>query len=483
MEINELTDLLEKMLSLPKESEWVEFKVNNYDENIIGKLISGLSNAALIDNKDHGYLVYGVEDESHAVVGTKTFISDLKIGNQDIEPWLSSMLVPRIDFRVYDFKYKDKQISIIEIPAAINGPVKFKSQAYIRISSHTKPLNDYPELERKIWSKTSQSSFESEIALDKLDENDINRLLDVQSYFHLIGVALPKNAEAILDRLLKEGFIKHRNKKYQITNLGALLFAKDLHEFDDLYRRAIRVIIYENKNKITALKERTFESGYAVCFSQLTDYINDQITKGERIGDSFRETVKVYPEVVIRELVANAIIHQDFREGSQGPKVEIFSDRMEITNSGKPATEPKRFIDDNRTRNDKLAALMRKIGICEERGSGVDRVIDSIESAYLPPPDFQETPSQTRVIIYAPLELSKMSSKDKIRACYQHCCLKQVSNDYMTNQSLRERFKIAKGNASIVSRIINATVEAGLIRPEDSDNKSKKHTKYIPYWA
>ena len=77
--------------------------------------------------------------------------------------------------------------------------------------------------------------MESEIALDKLTENDINRLLDVQSYFHLIGVALPKNAEAILDRLLKEGFIKHRNKKYQITNLGALLFAKDLHEFDDLY--------------------------------------------------------------------------------------------------------------------------------------------------------------------------------------------------------------------------------------------------------
>ena len=89
-----------------------------------------------------------------------------------------------------------------------------------------------------------------------------------------------------------------------------------------------------------------------------TDYINDQITKGERIGDSFRETVKVYPEVVIRELVANAIIHQDFREGSQGPKVEIFSDRMEITNSGKPATELKRFIDDNRTRNDKLAAYL-----------------------------------------------------------------------------------------------------------------------------
>jgi len=213
------------------------------------------------------------------------------------------------------------------------------------------------------------------------------------------------------------------------------------------------------------------------------DYINDQITKGERIGDSFRETIKIYPEVIIRELVANAIIHQDFREGSQGPKVEIFSDRMEITNSGKPATELKRFIDDNRTRNDKLAALMRKIGICEERGSGVDRVIDSIESAYLPPPDFQETPNQTRVIIYAPLELSKMSSKDKIRACYQHCCLKQVSNDYMTNHSLRERFKIAKGNASIVSRIINATVEAGLIRPEDSENKSKKHSKYIPYWA
>lgn len=324
---------------------------------------------------------------------------------------------------------------------------------------------------------------ERSYAADKLDVSDVTRLLDIQSYFQLIGVAMPNNRDAIIERLVKDGLVKHPNKKYQITNLGALLFAKDLQEFNDLYRRAIRVIIYEKTNKIMALKERTFEGGYAVCFSQVMDYINDQITKGERIGDSFREVIKIYPEVIIRELVANAIIHQDFREGSQGPKIEIFSDRIEISNSGKPATEPKRFIDDNRTRNDKLAAFMRKIGICEERGSGIDRVIDSIEAISLPPPDFQETPSQTRVILYAPVELSKMSPKDKIRACYQHCCLMQVSNDYMTNHSLRERFRIPKANASIVSRIINATIQAGLIRPEDSDNKSRKLTKYVPYWA
>jgi ATP-dependent DNA helicase RecG len=483
MDTKELINLLEELVELPRETEWVEFKVSNYDPAVIGQAISALANSAILYDKNNGYLVYGVEDETHDIKGTKTYISELKLGNEDSIPWLTNMLSPRMDFRVYDFKYKNKKISLIEIPAATTGPVKFKSQAYVRISRHTKPLNNYPELERKIWSKTSQGTFESEIALSKLDDTDIARLLDIQFYFRLIGIAMPNNRDAILERLSKEGFIKHRNKKYQITNLGALMLAKDLQEFDDLYRRAIRVIIYENKNKITALKERTFESGYAVCFAQIMDYINDQITKGERIGDSFREVIKVYPEVVIRELVANAIIHQDFREGSQGPKIEIFSDRIEISNSGKPATEPKRFIDDNCTRNDKLAAFMRKIGICEERGSGIDRVIDSIESVSLPPPDFQETPSHTRVIVYAPVELSKMNPKDKIRACYQHCCLKQVSNDYMTNHSLRERFKIPKANASIVSRIINATIKANLIKPEDAENKSRKHTKYVPYWA
>ncbi|GHA70963.1 ATP-binding protein [Pontibacter akesuensis] len=270
---------------------------------------------------------------------------------------------------------------------------------------------------------------------------------------------------------------------FNITNLGGILFAKNINEFDRLSRKSIRVIIYEGKNKLRTVKDLPGVKGYASGFAGLLDYINDKLPSNEAIGRAFRETVSMYPELAIRELVANALIHQDFYETGTGPMVEIYSDRIEITNPGKPIITTLRFIDEYQSRNETLAAFMRRVGICEEKGSGIDKVISEVELAQLPAPNFQEQETHTKVTVYAYQELNQMDKADKIRACYQHCCLKYVSNEKMTNQSLRDRFNIESHNYSIASRIIDDTKQAGLVKDYDPDNKSKKHAKYVPIWA
>ena len=191
----------------------------------------------------------------------------------------------------------------------------------------------------------------------------------------------------------------------------------------------------------------------------------------------------MFPKLAVREIVANALIHQDFSISGTGPMVEIFDDRMEVTNPGEPLVDVRRFLDlPPRSRNEALAALMRHIGICEERGSGIDKVVFQTELFQLPAPHFEVLPGSTRVVLFAHRPLSAMYKEDKVRSCYLHACLRYVQRDTMTNSSLRERFAIPDRNLAIASRIIRDTVEDGLVKPYDPE-QGRKHARYVPYWA
>lgn len=158
--------------------------------------------------------------------------------------------------------------------------------------------------------------------------------------------------------------------------MGAILFAKNLKAFDRLHRKAIRVVIYKDQGRIETQREEVNYKGYAVAYEEVVKFINDQLPKNEHIGQAFRKEVQVYPELAIRELVANVIIHQDFNIRGTSPMIEIFSDRIEITNPGEPLINILRFIDiPPRSRNEYIAAFMRRINVCEERGTGIDKVI------------------------------------------------------------------------------------------------------------
>lgn len=191
----------------------------------------------------------------------------------------------------------------------------------------------------------------------------------------------------------------------------------------------------------------------------------------------------MYPELAVRELVANAIIHQDFSLRGTGPMIEIFSDRMEITNPGIPLVQVERFIDSPpRSRNEAIASFLRRVGVCEERGSGFDKVVSQTEFYQLPAPIIEVTEEHTRVILFSHKPFAEMDREERVRACYMHACLKYVTRDFMTNATLRQRFGMDSRQISIASRIIKDAVETSKVKAKDPDT-APKHMKYVPYWA
>ncbi len=478
MREDELKRLIDKLMLLPKETEWIEFKKDNYNPFQIGEYISALSNSACLQDEKYGYLIFGIEDKTHKMVVTSFKPKETKVGNEELENWLATQLNPKIDFRIFEVTYNSKRIVIFQIDATFNTPVKFRNEAYIRIGSYKKKLKDHPERERKIWNKMKSVIFEKEFALMNIQEDEVLKLLDYPSIFRLLNLPLPTNKRSILEKLEQEKLIVSGPGKYHITNLGAILFATDLIHFEHLANKFPRVIIYRGNDRLRTNKEIKWTRGYAIDFERIVEYINDILPSNEEIGKVFRKEVRIYPELAIRELVANAIIHQDFSIKGMSVMIEIFNNRIEITNPGKPLIDTDRFIDHSpQSRNEMLASMMRRMNFCEERGSGVDKVIHEIEVYQLPAPEFITGDNYTRVILYAPKSLRKMSRIDKIRACYQHACLRYVSGEYMTNQSLRERFGIKKENYSIVSRIIKESLKAGVIK------EYEKSRMYIPFWV
>ena len=485
MDIHDLVPLLNKLISLAHETEWVEFKHNNINSEEIGEYLSALSNSAALHGEQTAYLVWGIQDENHSIVGTNFKPRAEKVGNQELENWLATQVSPRINFKVHEFLVESKNIVLFEIPKASNVPVRFKTTEFIRVGSYKRLLKDFPEKERELWALFSREPFEKGITLTNLTADQVLTQINYPAYFDATKQSLPDNRAGILARLSSESLIvKTAENRFNITNLGGILFAKELRAFESLSRKAVRVIIYQGSNRIKTQREQTGSKGYAVGFERIIGFINDHVPQNEQIGQAFRQEVRMYPEIAIRELVANAIIHQDFNMSGTGPMIEIFADRIEITSPGVPLIDTMRFIDEPpRSRNESLAAFMRRINVCEERGSGIDKVIDSVEIFQLPAPEFIVIGEHTKVILFAYKKLADMSKEDRIRACYQHACLRYVSNEKMTNSSLRTRFSIESRNYSIASRIIGDTVDVGLVKPYDPDSTSKKHAKYVPFWA
>ena len=484
MQENDLVSLFHNLRSEPSETEWLEFKHNNYKADEIGEYISALSNTACLNKKSAAYLIFGVEDSTHEIVGTSYRVNKHKIGNEELESWLIRLLNPKIDFQIHEFDIDNKHIVMFVIDSGNNQPVTFKNIAYIRIGSYKKKLMSFPEKERKIWNKGKHIEFEKGYALKNLSADEVLRLLDFSGYFDLMKHQVPSTMTLVLDKFQHEKLIHRCGNSFHILNLGALLFAKDLNNFDELQRKSPRVIMYENNSRVKTIKEKVFSKGYALSLFEIVDYLNDQLPQNEEIGRVLRTKVRMFPDMAIRELIINALMHQNFSVKGAGPMFEVFSDRMEITNPGMPLIDTLRFIDSSpESRNELLAKMMRRLNLCEERGSGIDKTIESIELFQLPAPNFIKGDNFLRVILYAHQVLRKMHKKDRIRACYQHCCLKFVNGEIATNKSLRGRYNVSERNYSIVSRIIRDTIEEGLIKYHDQASASKRHASYLPFWA
>ena len=478
------TSLVNELRKLPSETEWVEFKVNNDDPAMIGEYLSAISNSAAQHERDCGYVLYGIDNNSHDIIGTEFQPKLAKVGNEELENWLLTQLTPRIDFRFIDVDMAEGHVAVIEIPSAKNQPTAFKGIEYIRVGSYKKKLKDYPEKERKLWRIFEIRPFETMPAKENVDAGTITQLLDTGAFYTLMGLPIPSTRDGVMHDLQEYGFIRRMdNGNYVITNMGALIFARDFKQFDYLNNKAIRVIRYKGSGRTHAIRDQFFPKGYALAFDEIITYIMSMLPQEETIETALRQEFIMFPEKAVREILGNMIIHQDMTARGQSLMVEIFDERIEATNPGKLLVDVDRIIDTApHARNEKMANYLRLVHICEARGSGFDRMEEGMRDWKIPAPKVETTEDFCRTMLYWHSSLSQWSKEEKIRTCYIYVCYCYVNGIDATNTVLRERFGVADKNKATVSRIIRDTVEKGYIRLYD-DSTAPRYYKYIPYWA
>lgn len=441
---------------------------------------------AFANHPNGGFLVFGIRDGDAALAGvTQNEIAGIvnvlaNLGRDAIEPPLA------IDHAVID--YCGVSLLLVHVPEQRNKPAhkrgKSIEEAWIRSGGTTRKASRQEVGGLMLNSQAPR--WENLRASSLLRAADLTALLDLPAIANLLQRPLPDDDDELLRWLSDESIITPDSNGYYITNLGAIAAARNLEQFDGLKRKRIRVIRYRGKNKVDTIDEMMGQKGYAAGFEGLIAYLKRVLPHSEVILQSLRTEVSVYPEIALRELIANALIHQDFSITGSGPMAEIFDDRIEFTNPGSllPGKRVDRLIGTTpESRNEQLASSFRRYRICEERGTGFQKVVQSIELFGLPPVVFTSVENSFRVTLYAPRKFSDMAQSERIEACYQHAVLQYLSSQTLTNTTLRERFKLHDKQRTIISNLIAEAIARGRIKRKDPDATSSKFVEYVPYWA
>lgn len=475
---------LEKSLGkIPSELNEIDWKATLSPKN--DKLCRHIS--AFANLPGGGFLVFGVDDKTGALLGVDKASADniverlASLCRDGLNPLVS------IDHSIETFR--DHELLFIHIKESSVKPVHIKGQSieesFVRSGGTTRKASRQDVGSLLLNSKSP--TWEELHASKLLNDVEVITLLEYDKILELLKKPVPTTVEEIVKWLEDEKMIEDVDGKgYYITNFGAISAAKDLNKFDGLSRKALRLIKYEGKNKSAGSKEYPGTKGYAIGFEGLIQYVKGLLPGSEVIKHALREETSIYPEIGLRELIANILIHQDFTIRGTGPMIEIFEDRIEFTNPGKllPSKKIDRLIRTTpESRNEVLAAAFRRYNICEERGSGFEKAVMAIELFGLPPLKFEETDNSFKVTMYSPRKFADMTNEERIEACYQHSIIEYYGNGGFNNASLRKRFGMHDKQSPQISKLIKEAIELGKIKPKDSDSESKKFSLYVPYWA
>lgn len=458
-------------LKSPSEHQRLEFKEakNQFDNKKLYKYCVALA------NEGGGVLLLGVSDQPpRKVVGTQAFHDPVEMAEK-----LFTAVSFRVDIEVV--AHPDGRVLVFHIPSRPRGTAYHLEGTYLmRSGEELVPMSE--DRLRLIFAEGKPDWLE-EASRGGLDAQQVVELLDTQAFFELLELPYPTDRNGVMNRLLQLRMVDAVDDSFAIRRLGALLLAKRLADFPDLERKAPRVVVYSGTSKLQTKLDQFGVKGYAVGFQGLVQFIMGQLPQNEVVEEAIRKDVKLLPEIVIREIVANALIHQDFSISGTSVMFEIYSNRVEFSNPGEPIVPVERFIDGYQSRNERLADLMRRMHICEEKSSGIDNVIESAEAYQLPAPEFLVEFRRTCVVIHGHQSFEQMDREARMRASYQHCVLRYVTRKAMTNQSLRDRFHLPEKKSATVSQVIAATIERGWIKADADVGQSKKLARYLPHWA
>lgn len=442
--------------------------------------------SALSNHPGGGFLVYGVDNSGNPVgiddAEIELAINQLaNLGRNAVEPPLA------LDHAVEN--YGVDRLLFVHVPESPVKPVHLRGKslehAFIRSGGTTRLASRQEIGTLMLHSRTPR--WEELRASVLLDEDALLAKLSIDPILAMLERPTPTSQDEMLLWLEGEGFVTREpaNGGY-ITNLGAIAAARKLSDFPDISRKVARVVVYNGTNKADMKLEQEGIKGYAISFQGLLQFVMSQLPQSEIIEQALRVKRTVYPERALREIIANALIHQDFSVTGTGPLVEIFDDRIEISNPGGllPSKQLDRLIGTQpESRNEQLARAFRRFRICEEQGSGLLKAGLDVELYGLPPIKFEAGANHFKVTLLSPRTFAQMTPGERLDACYQHAVLKHLSGSAMTNKSLRERLKMPEKQRSMVSTLIQEALDRQRIKAADPENKSRKFSEYVPIWA
>lgn len=476
-----LVCLEESLLPIPHETNEVDWKISLSENK--DRLIEHL--IAFANHSNGGYLVFGINNSNANLEpinqeDVAEIVNRLaNLGRDAIEPPLV------IDHAVVSFR--DVPILFVCIPEQSNKPVhrrgKSIEESWIRSGGTTRKASRQDIGSLMLHSVAPR--WEELRASSIMSIEETVEILDIETIAKLLQRPLSAESSELSNWLVAEGILIPDGRGYYISNFGAVAAAHKLEQFSTLERKRIRVVRYRGTNKVETIDELLGQRGYASGFERLVNYLKRVLPHSEIIQQSLRQEVSVYPEIALRELIANALIHQDFSVTGAGPMIEIFDDRIEFSNPGSllPGKRLDRLIGTTpQSRNELLASAFRRYRICEERGTGFQKVVQSVELFGLPPILFSPLENSFKVTLYAPRKFTDMSQVERIEACYQHAVLQYLSSQTLTNSTLRERFKLHEKQRNQITNLISDAVLAGRIKRKDAGS-GNKFAEYLPYWA
>lgn len=381
--------LLEELIALPAETNWAEFKLNagSITNEQIGEYISAMSNGAAIANKPFGYLVWGVDDDTHEVKGTNFCFTMAKQGNQDLELWMRNLLHPKINFEIFEFDYQNKKVVLVRIPSAKGEPAHFKKKPYIRIGSNKTDLRNFPEYVRIIYNSLEDWSAKT---------------IDNASISDLDDEALKIAREKFKERSIKEKYhdkidswdeITFLDKAKitingKITNAAILLLGKE--EASHFLLPSVAEITWKLETEEKAYEH--FSCPLLLNTTRVLKNIRNVKYKFFPDNELLSTTVNKYDTRTILEALHNCIAHQDYSLNSRIIVTEKI-DKLVFSNAGSFFSgEPEDYTEGNKTpekyRNSWLVKGMVNMGMIDTMGYGIHTMYQSQRNRFFPLPDY-----------------------------------------------------------------------------------------------
>ncbi len=396
MKNDELIELLEALLSEPEEQSWLEFKTNVAKQRTsvtpegIGEYISALSNGACLFNKDYGYLVLGVEDRTHKVIGTNLKPRQFKIGNQDFELWLRTLLYPKISFEIFELSYQSNPIVIFQIPATKAEPVNFKEKPYIRINSQKTYLKNYPDYVRQIYN--SQEDWSVKL-IELADINDLDKEALELARIKFKDKNVNESFYPEIDKWDEKTFLDKAKVTIngKITRTALILLGKS--ESTHYLLPSVSEITWKLDTDQKAYEH--FGLPFFLNTTKVLQRIRNYRYKFFPDNQLLSVSVNKYEPRVILEALHNTIAHQDYSRNARIIVTEK-SGKLIFQNAGGfySGTPEEYFFGDktpDKYRNPWLAKAMVSLGMIDTMGYGIHTMILEQKKRYFPLPDYSNS--------------------------------------------------------------------------------------------